>query len=319
MEAILRKISGIINGPEIAIFHEFQKPPYGGGNQFLMALTKSLRQKGYNVGSNTVGRKTKAVLFNSFQFDQKKLEKLRKKYKAKFTQRLAGPIGVYRGTDIQIDKDIWSLNQFAQATIFISNYSFNKYKELGLNFTQPQVILNACDPDIFNRKDRIDLPNGNRKIKLIATAWSNNPKKGGPILSWLDEHLDHSKYELTFVGRTQSQFKNAKLIAPVPSEDLSAILKQHDIYIAPSEDDPCSNALVEAISCGLPAAYRISGGHPEIVKGGGKGWQDGNSLMDAIEKIADDLKGYQEKIIVPDLSRVTDEYLKILIPDNDHK
>ncbi len=319
MEEILRKLSHFLNGPEISIFHQFKKPPYGGGNQFLLALTKELRRQGFDVGNNTIGRKTKGVIFNSFEFNKKKLEKLGKKYNARLVQRLAGPIGIYRGTDIQIDKDIWELNKLANATIFISHYSFNKYKELGLQFVEPHVILNASDPDIFNRSGRKDLPISGQKIKLIATAWSNNPKKGGLILSWLDQNLDHSKYELTFVGRTKAEFKGAKLIDPVPSKELATILKDHDIYIAPSEDDPCSNALVEALACGLPTAYRLSGGHPELVKEGGEDWTDGETLLAAIDKIAHNLEAYQAKIQIPTIKEVADQYIKVLMTTHVHQ
>src|SRR4051812_48543199 len=110
---IFTKIRHILKGPELSIFHEFQKPPYGGGNQFLLALTKELKKKKVDVGTNTIGKATRGVLFNSFQFDKDKLKRLWAKFEAKLVQRLAGPIGVYRGTDIQIDRDIWELNEYA--------------------------------------------------------------------------------------------------------------------------------------------------------------------------------------------------------------
>ncbi len=319
MENIFTAIDRFINGPEIAIFHTFQKPPYGGGNQFLMALTKELKRQGFDVGANKIGKNTKAVMFNSFEFDRNKLENGWRKHKPKMVQRLAGPIGIYRGTDIEIDREIWAWNgKFADSTIFISNYSYNKYRELGLEYKDPHTILNASDPDIFNKNGLIAAPPGERRIRLIATAWSNNPKKGGPILSWLDLHLDHTKYELTFVGRTKAEFKGATLIDPVPSEELAKILKQHDIYIAPSEDDPCSNALVEALTCGLPAAFRNSGGHPELVKAGGEGWTDGPSLLTAIEKIAEDIPGYRAKIEANNIRDIAQEYIQVLLPHHAH-
>ncbi len=309
-------IKHLLFGPEISIFHKFQKPPYGGGNQFLMALTNELKRQGHDVGTNTVGKNTKVVLFNSFEFDKEKLGKFRAKYKTRMIQRLAGPIGVYRGTDIQIDKDIWELNgKYADATIFISDFSYKKYIEIGLIFKEPHTILNASNPKIFNTDGRIVSPDGKRKIKLIATAWSPHPKKGGPILSWLDEHLDHNKFELTFVGRTEAKFKGAKVVEPVPSEGVAKLLKENDIYIAPSEDDPCSNALVEALSCGLPTAFRVSGGHPELVGEGGEGFTDGESLIKAIEKISNNYEYYKNKVKARSIKDVTGEYLKVFFPN----
>lgn len=313
MGKIFQRIKHLLNGSEIVIFHEFHKPPYGGGNQFLIALEKELIKLGVDVGRNTIGRNTKACLFNSFNFDAEKLLKLRNKYKMRMVHRLAGPIGVYRGTDIEVDRDTQKLNErLADATVFISNYSANKYKDLGLNYKNPTVIVNSTDSEIFNSLCRITDPDGARRIKLIATAWSNNPKKGGPLLSWLDEHLDHSKYELTFVGRTKAVFKGARIIDPVPSDELAKILKQHDIYIAPSEDDPCSNALIEALASGLPTAYLSSGGHPELVGEAGEGFTNGPTALEAIEKIANNIPGYRAKISISSMQNVAKEYLRVL-------
>lgn len=310
MERIFQRLNQIINGPEIAIFHEFHKPPYGGGNQFLIALEKELKKRGQSVGRNKVGNNTKIVLFNSFNFDFDKLKGTKKRYpNLKMIHRVDGPISTYRGESIEIDKKIYELNHdLADKTIFQSNYSLNKHHELGLDFKNASVITNAVDQKIFNANDRKKFGG---KIKLIATSWSNNPQKGGPTLAWLDEHLDTSKYELTFVGRTKNVFKNTKVIDAVPSEELAQILKQNDIYIAPSENDPCSNALLEALACGLPSAYRLSGGHPELVGGAGEPFTHNESLILAIDKIASNHAFYEAQIKPRTIAQATDQYLKI--------
>ncbi len=311
MEKLFRKFDRWLNGPEISIFHEFHKPPYGGGNQFLLALEKELKKKNCEVGHNKAGRQTKTVLFNSFNFDFDKLSSVRKKFHPSMIHRVDGPISAYRGEDREIDQNIWEMNhELADQTIFQSQYSLDKHIELGLNFKDPVVIYNASDPELFHSRGRVQPPDGSRKIKLIATAWSDNPRKGGPLLSWLDEHLDHTRYELTFVGRTRATFKGAKVIPPVPSEELANILRENDIYIAPSEDDPCSNALVEALTCGLPAVFRRSGGHPELAKDGGEGFNTNEEALAAIDKVAADYLSYQNKISNPTLAQTVDEYLK---------
>ena len=306
-------IRSLVRGDEIVIFHEFHKPPYGGGNQFLMALRKELRHRGFRVG-NRVGRDTKAVLMNSFNFNPDAMRRAKRKYpKLRIVHRLAGPIGIYRGTDTEIDDRTHLLNEeLADATIFQSQYSLTKYRELGLEFKNPVVIRNTVDPDIFNPKGRLPPPAGKRKVRLIATAWSDNPKKGGPLLAWLDEHLDHSRFELTFVGRTKAVFKNARVIAPVPSEKLADILRQQDVYIAPSQDDPCSNGLLEALACGLPVAYLKSGGHPELVSDGGVGFSTNDGLLSAISQIAENWQTYHDNVSVEALGTVANKYLNVL-------
>lgn len=311
MEAIFRQINRFLNGPEITIFHEFHKPPYGGGNQFLMALEKEFIKKGKDVGRNNVGKNTRVCLFNSYNFDFEKLESLKNKFNPRLVHRVDGPISTYRGKEVEIDRKIWGINhRLADATIFQSNYSLNKHRELGLDFKNARVITNASDPEIFNSKGRIAPPDGRRKIKLIATSWSDNPKKGGPTLAWLDGNLDTNKYELTFVGRTKAIFKNAKVLEPVPSEKLAEILRENDIYIAPSVDDPCSNALIEALNCGLPAVFSNSGGHPELVKEAGEKFENTSDLLAAIDKVSANYIQYQAKISVVTLQEVAEQYLK---------
>ena len=279
------------DSPEISIFHEFHKPPFGGGNQFLIALEKEFQKRGKDVGRNQIGSNTKVTLFNSYNFDFGALENLKKKFNPTMVHRVDGPIGTYRGEGVEIDQKIWEMNhKLADKTIFQSQYSLDKHTELGLKFKNPTVIPNASDPTIFNSNNRISPPDSSRKIRLIATSWSDNPKKGGPILSWLDEHLDHTKYELTFVGRTQAEFKNAKVLGA---------------------DDPCSNALIEALSCGLPAVYLKSGGHPELVKDGGVSFTETENLLAAIDQVADNFESYQSKIKVMTLPEVADQYLKV--------
>ncbi len=96
---------------------------------------------------------------------------------------------------------------------------------------------------------RIDPQNFERqqKIRLISSAWSDNPRKGGPFLKWLDEALDWNRFEYTFVGRVKERFENIEHIQAVPSQELADILRRHDIYISVSLHEPCSNALLEAL------------------------------------------------------------------------
>ncbi len=61
---------------------------------------------------------------------------------------------------------------------------------------------------------------------------------------------------------------------PLPSHELADVLRQHDIFITATENDAYSNALVEALSCGLPAVYLDSGGSREAVKEAGFGFRD---------------------------------------------
>ena len=62
-------------------------------------------------------------------------------------------------------------------------------------------------------------------------------------------------YDYTFVGNVSERFERINHVPPVASEELADMLRDHDIYITGSKNDPCSNALIEALSCRLPANH----------------------------------------------------------------
>ena len=66
---VYQSIRDRILQPEISIFHDFRKPPYGGANQFLMALRDELKHRGFRVGENHVARMTRSCILNAYTFD----------------------------------------------------------------------------------------------------------------------------------------------------------------------------------------------------------------------------------------------------------
>jgi glycosyltransferase involved in cell wall biosynthesis len=149
-------------------------------------------------------------------------------------------------------------------------------------------------------------------VKLVAMSWSDNPNKGADVFSWLDEHLDRDRYELTFVGRTPISFRHVRALGPVDSGAVADVLRGHDLYIAASRDDPCSNALLEALACGLPVAFLDSGGHPELVKAAGLPFSAPEELPDVLDRLASELEERRAAIDVPVLAEVADRYLEVL-------
>lgn len=303
--------AGQFQHADLSIFHQFAPPPSGGGHQFLRALWREAELRGLRVENNSISRTTRACLFNSFNFDETRLRRLRRN-SALYVHRVDGPIDVYRGRDEGVDRRIWQINQsFADKTIFQSQYSLEKHHELGLKFKNPQVVLNSVDPAIFHTKGREPFSR-ERKIRLIAASWSDNPQKGASVYAWLDEHLDWERFEFTFVGRSPVQFKNIRMIAPVPSDKLAEYLRQHDLYLTASQNDPCSNSLLEALTCGCPALYLKSGGHPEIVKQAGLGFDSAEEIPALLDKLVLDYEAYQGQIEVPSIHSVANQYLQIL-------
>lgn len=295
----------------MAVFNDFVPPPYGGGNQFLLALVGELERRGLAVEVNRLSRRTAACLFNSFTFDLGRLRRFARPG-CRMVHRVDGPVSLYRGFDDGTDRRVAEINhELAQATVVQSRYSLEAHRGLGIDLRAAVVIGNAADPAIFHPPARRQALQG-RRVRLIASSWSDNPNKGADILAWLDEHLDWRRYEMTFVGRSPVAFEHIRVVGPVPSARVAELLRGHDVFVAPSRNDPCSNALLEALACGLPAAYLASGGHPELVGEGGLPFSSAEELPAVLDRLVEELEERRAAIRVPSLTEVADRYLEVL-------
>ena len=291
---------------KIYILFEFKDSLSGGGSQFLKAIKNVFVSKGLYVEDI---KDADIILYNSHQYVAKLL-KYKFMYKNKiFVHRIDGPMRLYNTLDDKRDLIVNITNKYiADATIFQSYWSRTENLKMGMqNNTFEAIIINAPDANIFNMKDKINF-NQNRKIRLIATSWSDNPKKGFDIYKWLDEYLDFKRFEFTFVGNSSVGFKNIIDKKPMGSKELAIELKQNDIFITASQKDPCSNSLIEALHCGLPAIALDDGGHPEIIACGGEVFERKEDIFSILDKIESNYINYQNKINLPKIEQVAEDY-----------
>ena len=305
-ELDVRRTGG--SGADLAVFHELAPSPAGGGHQFVRALAREVEGRGLGLEWNRISGSTPACLYNSFNFDEQRFRRFARRA-ARFVHRVDGPLSSYRGFDDGTDARVVRLNELADATIVQSRYSLERHRELGLDLRSPVVVVNAPDPALFypplEREER-----DGRPLRLVAVSWSANERKGAEALAWLARGLDPARFELNIVGNLR--VPGARTLEPLASEALGAFLRTQDAYVAASREDPCSNALLEALACGLPALYLRSGGHPEIVGEAGVGYASVDDLGDACERLAAGLERYRAAIRVPSLAEVANCYLEVL-------
>ena len=142
------------------------------------------------------------------------------------------------------------------------------------------MIPNAPDPAVFNASGRVELRPG-EPVRLITTSWSDNPRKGADVIAELERGLDPARFQLTFVGRSPVDFQHARVVPPVPSAEVARLLREHHIFVFASLNEACSNSLLEALACGVPALYVDSGSNAEVVGGGGLPFRDAAEAADA--------------------------------------
>jgi len=90
------------------------------------------------------------------------------------------------------------------------------------------------------------------------------------------------------------------------------VLRLQDVYVTASLNDPCSNALLEALACGLPALYVRSGGHSELVGDAGLPYDAKEDLPNLLDRLVAELDDRRAAIRVPRLEEVADRYLEAL-------
>jgi glycosyltransferase involved in cell wall biosynthesis len=299
-------------GSDLALFHEFAPPPTGGGHQFLRALVSELERRGLSVELNRISAGTTTCLFNSFNFDFRRLRRLARD-DVRFVHRVDGPIGTYRGFDDGTDARIAEINrELADATVFQSRYSLEAHRSLGIELADPRLVPNTVDAALFHPPTARE-PMDGRRVRVITTSWSDNPNKGADVLAWLDEHLDHQRYELTFAGRSPDSFAHIRMLGALPTTAVAEELRRHDVFLAPSRNDPCSNALLEALASGLPVVFRASGGHPELVGDAGVPFDEPGEIPAALERVVAELDERCAAIRIAPLTQVADRYLEVLV------
>lgn len=284
---------------------KFSSGGVGGGHQFLRGLKNCLiSQSGYSENP----QEADVILFNSHH-QINDVARLKKKYPGKpFMHRIDGPMRLYNCMSDRRDHIVTTANRLiADGTLFQSNWSQKQNYSLGLQPTPFQtIVFNAPDGDVFNEKGRGPLRAG-KKIRLIAVSWSPHKNKGFDIYEWMDEHLDFSRYEMIFLGNSPVKFKNIQSLAPLDSDGVAQKLKESDIYVTGSRNDPCSNSLIEALYCGLPALVKNDGGHPEILGGSGELFSEACEIPVLLEKISLNLQNYKLKL-KPSIKEVTANY-----------
>lgn len=300
---------------KIHILYAFKTGPWGGANQFLHALRKVFSINGDYCETP---EQTDILLFNlnpsAFLTFLSKIVRIKKKNPNQIlVVRIDGPVFLIRDRDLEIDHIFFNfVHYFSDGVIFQSDWSREHCCKLGLKQNGfHTTILNAPDPEIFNRKNRIPFST-HRKIRIIATSWSSNWKKGFAVYKWLDENLNFLKYEITFVGNSPIVFKHIKQIEPINSEKLAMELKKHDLFITASQKDPCSNSLIEAMHCGMPAIALNDGGHPEIIGRGGELFDSPEEIPILLEKIINNYTEYQNAMNLPTMEDVRLKYQKFM-------
>ena len=284
----------------------------GGGNQFLRTLRRYFIEHGVYEEDPT---KADVLLVNSKDCLEEAFQ-VKRAVNNKIVHRIDGIFSIYRGEHERFN-DIKVYNfarDYADGIIFQSEWSKITSEKNGMaNHPNKTVIFNCADNKYFVGKLN---KTKNDKIKLVTSSWSDNIKKGFRIYEFLDKNLDFNRFDYSFAGRSPIRFKNIKMNGILSSGELFKVLNSSDIFITATEDDTCSNSLIEALTCGCPAVVLNSGGSPEVLEkygNAGEIFENREDLLIKINKVADNFLSYTNKIKSLSIEEIGNQYYTFMM------
>lgn len=301
--------------PRVHIAFRFVDGPYGGGNQFLKALRAELVDRGQYV--EDIGE-ADFVIVNSFHRGQEEIvrnvmEAKRRNPGLFVIHRVDGPYSLVRGRREYADLALIELNKLlADGTVFQSKWSQAECHKQGLPGNKPEVIVsNAPAAGVFAPSEHESL--GGRKVRLVASSWSTNPNKGFDTYAWMDANLDWEAYEMTIFGNSSHRFNNIRLVPPLPTVELARELSHFDVFVSAARNEPCSNALIEALHSGLPALVFDGGGSPAILGSAGLVFSSPGQIPRQLAELSAKYEQFRGSIKVPQIAQICDQYIEFFM------
>jgi len=233
--------------------------PWGGGNNFVIALIRGLQAEGH-----TVTHSLDSDIDCFFIVDPRPegdcpglahlMQKKEMLGRVKVVQRV-NECDARKNTE-HMDPLLLHCSEFINKTIFVSKWMQKYFVDKGWKCSNNTWLHNGVDKNAFIPGHR----NPGRLKSVVAHHWSNNFMKGFDAYEFLDYMAGKDQIEFTYVGRHRNTFKNTRCIDPCTGSDLAKRLQGHDIYISGSRFDPGPNHILEALAVGLPTYVHTDGG-----------------------------------------------------------
>lgn len=301
---------------KVLFYSPITNNPYGGGNQFLRALRDYFISQGIYTNNTS---EADVILVNSKELPfPEELEKWKEQGK-RIVHRVDGVFQLYRNSNYKyLDDEVHKFAMYAaDGVIFQSRWSYNAHVNYGFvtdAIADLAIIPNAAGPEFRPLVEQESHRRLDDKVYIFACSWSDNTKKGFKYLSYLDTHLDFSRFNLTFVGRSPVEFNHIVHVPPMSTKDIADYMRRTDFFFTGSEFETCSNSVLEAMASGLPVVSLYSGANPEIIEDGGLFFSDEYSLIDKIEGMGFLYKDIAEKLpkIVVSIETIGKQYLEFM-------
>lgn len=150
-------------------------------------------------------------------------------------------------------------------------------ESLILKDRQCVCIPNPVDTDIYNRKKREETTQKKKTI-LFGAMSVTDERKGLDLLIKALDYLSEEQYILSVVGEADRKIFEElefeyRIYGRIDSQErMAEIYNEADVYVIPSRQENLSNAVTEAMACGVPVVAFDVGGMPDMIVHGETGY-----------------------------------------------
>lgn len=153
-------------------------------------------------------------------------------------------------------REIEKLKKSLAGVIYVGTKSYEDAKELGLQIDTPYIIApNGYNPRQFfpmNKEDCRKALNWPQDAFVVSFVGSFNKRKGVNRLSKALSNMPNIHACFIGSGDIQPECDNILFKGKVPHDEIGKYLNATDIFVLPTNNEGCCNAIVEALACGLP-------------------------------------------------------------------
>ncbi|EKE00358.1 MAG: hypothetical protein ACD_22C00041G0005 [uncultured bacterium] len=303
---------------KIYINYKYTNEPWGGANSFIRTLSLGLSNFSDVVLVDSLDRGVDILLMNQLHSGPLGDTNLNtfnkvKKFLIDSKDSAGGKVcklvvravnlkvhsGIHSKNPKNILRSLWQdiqvimLANIADYVIFQSEYQRNIFKKFGYNGYKNRIIFNGASSE-YSHVPASSRVIGDRLTLVSVTASPRSQKRHDLIARVsLDPRVD-----VLHFGRWPDKVKplNVKLMGVQGRDAMIKAFKDAHYLIFPAEKEPCSNAVCEALSCGLPVIYNPApGGCSELVLGNGFGLNVAD-IKESIDKAFSDYAGYVAKL-----------------------
>lgn len=244
---------------------------WGGGNQWLLQLSRYLRFLGFTVVYDLSDSDIDFIFVlhsadsQGGTFGAEEIAAYKRAHpRARCIHRI-NENDARKGTDF-MDRAIARMNEVADHTVFISDWLRAHHAERWFDSRRPHsVITNGADSRFFQPFHSQSWRGGDAPLVLVTHHWSDHWNKGFKVYQEVDALIADGKLpgtELWVIGRwpKEIQWRAARTFSPCAGEELASRLRAAHIYITASQAEPGGMHFIEGIQCGLPLLFHSGGG-----------------------------------------------------------